>query len=237
MKKRSFFLILMTIILTTLPWNCPEGSSKKPSKQKSGAKQQSLPSSVPRKLSVLSDLDNDCVLQILRFINDETGLECSLVADDESTENFDVYIGSFLEPPSEAVHPYSSDLWTKIDNGIVQWSFWQSGIAFNDILLGEEGKKATSDAKQPNTLTGRICAIDPMKDKYTAAVLFTLFRKYGRQVLIYIDGNIPLYVEGRRQLIAAVENGRYTGVLTIDGYVIPARTAQYPIHIDYRALD
>ena len=233
MKNIGFLLLIVAFVLSVRI----EGASTKQREGSETGKKQTPPPSVPKELSVYSDLEEGFILEILRFIDDATGLECRLVKGGESADGFDIYIGSFFTPPPEAVHHYSSDTWHNMDTSIVRWSSWQSGIAFNDILLGEEREKPESNPKRRYMLTGKISAVDPLKDMYTAAVLFTLYKKYGKQVLVYIDGNIPLYLDNRQELTAALENGRYAGVFTIDGYIIPAIMGQYPIHIDYSALD
>ncbi len=243
MKKIGQYCILLPIItvLAAAPLKT-EGSSKKYKTDKAEQAGRKLPSSAPKRLTVLSDLDEDTILQILDFIDNQTGLACTFVpydgAYDVAGNSFDVFVGSFFKPAPEMVHPYDSDVWEGTNNGIVSWSGWKSCLAFNTILFEDSGGDAGfTGAKMPVDLTGMISAIDPLKDMYTASALHTLYKKYGKAVLHCINGYIPLYMRTKRELTAALENGRYAGAFTIDGYVIPLLEAHYPLHIDYNVLD
>jgi len=239
MKKIRRYLLLFPIIsmLAATPLKT-ESSSKKPKADKEKPVEHKMPSSIPKKLTVLSDLDEDTILQILKFIDNQTGLSCTFVSQNGTEESFDVFIGSFFKPKSEIVHPCTSDVWNQTNNGIVSWSRWKSCLVFNTVLLGDKTQGAGSnDTKLPVDLTGIISAIDPLKDKYTASALYTLYKKYGKTVLYRINGYIPLYMGTKTKLTAALGNGRYVGAYTIDGYAIPLLEAGYPIHINYTALD
>ncbi len=240
MKKIGRYFLLITIfsMLAAAPLKT-EGSSKKPKPDKAKPAEHKIPSSVPKKLTVLSDLDEDTILQILKFIDNQTGLSCTFVSSYEGTENsFDVFIGSFFNPVPEMVHPYTSDVWKETRTGVVSWSRWKSCLVFNTVLIDENGEGAgPTGTKPPVDLTGMISAIDPLKDFYTASALYTLYKKYGKTVLLHINGYIPLYMRSKTELTAALENGRYAGAFTIDGYAIPLLEAGYPLHIDYTALD
>ncbi len=232
MKKIGLYFLLFPIIsiLAGTPLKT-ESSSKKPKADK--AAEHKIPS-VPKNLKVLSDLDEDTILQLLKFIDNRTGLACIFVSYEGTGDSFDVFVGGFFNPAPEMVHPFTSDVWKDTNNGIVSWSRWQSCLVFNTILLDDNGP---TDTKQPVDLTGMISAIDPLKDKYTASVLYTLYKKYGKTVLYRINRYIPLYMSSKKELTAVLENGRYAGAFTIDGHAIPLLEAEYPLHIDYTALD
>jgi len=231
--KQYLFIPLIFTAFFFLNSPLQAASSKKVGEAEKKPETYTIPHSISPHVAVLSDFDETAIVPILTLINEYTGLECELVpySEEDSNEDFDVFIGCCTDYPVQNILPYTSSSNSRAHSqrGVYKWSLWRSCLVVNTVL-----HKPTDDGF---SLYGKITALNPMNDRLTAASMYTLYRQYGREILFALNDLIPLYAQTGTDLIFAVESGKYEGAFAIDGYFKSSIEEGYPVSFNYHALN
>jgi ABC-type Fe3+ transport system substrate-binding protein len=76
---------------------------------------------------------------------------------------------------------------------------------------------------------------DPADDVLTLAIIGTLYRHYGKEILIDLNNTIPVYKDSGEDLVFTIESGQYSGAIGIFGYFKQSMLTGYPINIFYES--
>jgi ABC-type Fe3+ transport system substrate-binding protein len=199
------------------------------------------PSHIKKTVYIFTDFDSYIILPLLQFINEQTGLSCSLTTQKKKTstaDNFDLYIGTCMTFDQKDIAEYSSKAWSRLDttlhkNGVFIWSAWYSCVAYNSLL------KETMDLYTSNDLSeliGEITTIFPVNDNFLLIIFYTLYQTYGEEIIEDLNNAIPLYRKNAEELIFTVESGQYPVVLGIDGYFRSSISKGYPLRLLYSSF-
>jgi len=236
--KLCIYLGLFFLCFSLTPIHSPYAASKK---KEPGTKQEStpkVPSSIKKRVEVLSNMNQEIISPLLDFIDTQTGLQYRLSIQENfffaSERHYDLFIGTCPQVESIKISRYKSKALSSLDpalyaNGVLVWSRWYSCIAVNRLFSEE------IDFEQKK-LKGKITSVKLENDRFMWLVLYTLYRKYGKAILEDINALIPLYKESRQELIFTIESGGYPSVLGIDGYFKKSIEKGYPIDIFYSSF-
>jgi len=240
MKRWLVFIIFSFVFFSAIPLlYC---SSKKAEEKPAEEPAFKVPSGVPKKITVFSNLNISSISPILEFINSKTGLRCSLNEKSGKSYlpegNYDIFIGLCVKDRSIKIYNYNSQTWDAVPakyhkSGIYTWSKWYSCLAVNSVIAEGFTIHRSNILKR---LIGKVTAANPVNDLHTLAVLNTLYQAYGPEILIEINNSIPLYMETREDLIFSIESGQYSGAIAIDGYFRDSINKGYPVGIFYESF-
>lgn len=217
-------------------------SSKKAEEKPAEEPAFQVPSGVQKKITVFSNLNNSSISPVLEFINSKTGLSCRLHENSGKNYlpdvNYDIFIGFCVNDRSIKIYNYNSPAWDAVPAeyhkiGVYTWSKWYSCLAVNTVLMKNFTIHRSNALKK---LIGKVTTANPVTDLLTLAVLNTLYQAYGTEILIEINNSIPLYMETGEDLIFAIESGRYSSAIAIDGYFRNSINRAYPIGIFYESF-
>lgn len=240
---KSLLLYLSSIfILIYLPSALFAASKPKEERTEEGP-EYIVPQGVPRWITVFSNLEKNSMTEILQFINKSTGLNCKL--NEESGRSllpdgdYDIYIGINLNDRSLNIHNYDSSLWAEINpeykkRGVYTWSKWSSCLAVNNVI---EENFSIYRSNVLRSLKGKMTMADPADDAVTLSIIGTLYRLYGKEILIDINNTIPFYRDTGEDLVFTIESGQYSSAIGISGYFKKSMIAGYPIDIFYESFN
>jgi len=247
--KQLFLSILFSLLFFSAPafFSC---SSYKGDTMVPEEPLYKAPSQIKKTIEVFSNFDRDMIIPVIQFINSSTGLSCSLTAKSEGIKvlkgKYDLFIGTCFQDDPVNIVNYSSGTWSKIGSsfykdGVFIWSKWHSCLAVNSIFTEELNIEVPNTlpveaAHELPLLIGKITTVNPVNDPLLLSVFSTLYRTYGKDILIDINNMVPLYRSSREELIFAVESGQYPAVLGIDGYFQNSISKGYPISIVYSSF-
>ncbi len=240
---KRIFLSLSFIFILIYAAPALFAASKPKEEQTEEKPEYNVPQGVPRWITVFSNLEKKSMTGILQFINKSTGLNCKL-----SEENgrrllpdgdYDIYIGINLNDKSLNIHNYDSGSWAEINpeykkKGVYTWSKWFSCFAVNNVI---EENFSIYRSNVLRSLKGKITMADPADDAVTLSIIGTLYRLYGKEILIDINSTVPFYRDAGEDLVFTIESGQYSGAIGLSGYFKQSMTAGYPINIFYESFD
>jgi hypothetical protein len=216
---------------------CSAGAGKRSDKKAaSGGSKDEHTSFTGTTLVLLSDLQKKAITSLADFITRQTGIELAVLPYPENgttaaTErNFDLFMGCVVDFRRFDLLSYQGGAWDKYPersaNGVVLWSWWRSCVVLNQTVPGADSAD----------LAGLMTMCRPPSDRLAAAALYTLYQRYGREVLEYLHSHIPLYAGAPGELRAWLESGRYAGAYTVDGRFFQSAADGYPVQFRYDGL-
>jgi ABC-type Fe3+ transport system substrate-binding protein len=217
--------------------------SKTEEEEKKDEPAYGVPQGIPRRILVFSNLEPGPISSILQFINKSTGLNCKL-SEDSGTNlspggEFDIYMGVNLNEKYRKIYNYASDSWDEINpeyhkKGVYTWSRWYSCLAVNEAI--EEDFSIYRSAVL-DSLKGKATMVDPSDDAIALSIIDTLYRFYGRDILIDLNSTIPVYRETGEDLVFTIESGQYASAIGIAGYFTDSIITGYPIQLFFESYN
>lgn len=200
---------------------------------------QKAPSSVRKKVAVLTDLDDQLIIPITSFINTNTGLSITLLKEKPlSDSQYDLYMGMCTPEQIPVISAYRSPVWDKIESfshhqGVFTWATWHSSVAINTLFFED---REIPVSRLLEDYTGKLTTINPLNDSLMLLVFFTLNEIYGSEIIEDICSVVPIYQENRDSLVFSIESGQYPITLGIDGYSRKSISEGYPLELSYASF-